>query len=160
MTDKIPYFEDPRSKPIEGVPTVDRDSINAVLFDPKTDKVLCLDWPKFDWHTFIIGGIDKGEDPVNCAEREVLEETGYKNVRLVAIMGKIRAGYYAAHKKENRVSTADCILFELIDDEQFPIKESETTNHFFKWIPKDDVAAFINLTSQSHLWKMALEKLG
>ena len=160
MTDTIPYFEDERSKPLPGLPIVERETINAVLYDPKTNRILCLDWPKFEWHTFIIGGIENGEDPVECAEREILEETGYKNIKLLASLGKTRAGYYAAHKKENRISTADCLLFELVDEERASTKESETANHTIKWVSRDEVSAFIDLKSQSYLWEMAMKKIG
>ncbi len=155
----IPYFEDEDSKLDPNLPIVERDSIHAIVFDPSTNRVLCLDWEKFNWKTFIIGGIEPNEDPSTSALREILEETGYRDVRLLAEVGRTRSGYYAAHKKENRISNAVGLLFELISPNQIDINEAESLNHVYKWIPKDEVSTFINLASQRYIWKRALETL-
>lgn len=46
MQDDIPYFEDEKNRPLPDVPTIERDNIVAIIYDPKADKFLCLDWPK------------------------------------------------------------------------------------------------------------------
>lgn len=151
----IPYFEDEKSKINPDFPIVERDNINAIIYNPKTHEVLCLDWEKFDWHTFIIGGIDNGEDPIEAAKREILEETGYAHIKFISEITKVRAGYFAAHKNENRITNATGLLFELLDDEMVETKESETQNHVIKWIAKGEVGEFINLESQKYIWEKA-----
>jgi 8-oxo-dGTP pyrophosphatase MutT (NUDIX family) len=158
-TESIPYFEDEKSKLIPGQPVVEREAINAIIRNPKTNEFLCLLWPEFDWKTFIIGGIEKDEDAVIAAQREITEETGYFNLKFIAQIGQTRSGYYAAHKKENRISNAVGLLFELINDEQQETSQKETKHHHYKWLPKEEVAGFVNLLSQKYIWKKTLEYL-
>ena len=157
---QIPYFEDEGSRLKPELPIVERNAINAIIFDRAKNQALCLEWPKFGWKTFVIGGIEGSEDPVEAARREIREETGYKSIKLIGEVGRTRSGYYAAHKKENRISNTVGLLFELMNAEQDAVKESETVNHALKWIPRDEVAAFINISSQKYIWENALKMLG
>jgi hypothetical protein len=155
---EIPYFEDEKNKIRPDMPTVERNVVQAIIFNPQTHEVLCLDWEEFDWKTFIIGGIEDNEDPIQGALREIKEETGYKNLEFVSEVGKTRSAFFAKHKNENRVANATGLLFKLIDTEQDTVKDSETVNHVTKWIPKDQVRSFINLDNQKYIWEIA-EKL-
>jgi hypothetical protein len=148
------------TKPNPDFPEVERSTINALVYNPKTNKVLCLDWEKFNWKTFIIGGVDDGEDIILAAAREIEKETGYTHVTFARNLGKIKSTYFAAHKGENRVANTDTLLFELVDDERSEVKESESKNHVFVWVPKDKVGEYVNLSSQKYIWKKALEVLG
>lgn len=158
--EEIPYFEDEESKPVPGVPTVERETIYAVVYNPGKDEVLCLDWEKFGWKSFIIGGVEEGEDPVVAAAREITEESGYMNLEFVATLGRTRSAYYAAHKKENRIANAVGVLFRLTNEEQNPDIKPDTTNHIHRWVPRSQIDSFINLSSQKYVWGKAKEKLG
>lgn len=153
--DNIPYFEDEDSKLRPGLLIVERPTINAVLWNPKTDEVLCLDWEKFGWKTFVIGGIEPGEDACKTAIREIYEETGYGDVELIADLGQLRSGYFAAHKGENRIAHTTGFLFELMSDSQKVVENAELLPHVFKWVPKDGVYSFLTLSSQKYLWGKA-----
>ena len=157
-TTGIPFFESTTDKTRPDMPTVERDVVHAIIYNPKTNEVLCLDWEKFDWKTFIIGGIEDNEDPILGALREIKEETGYKNLEFVSEVGKTRSAFFAKHKNENRIANATGLLFELINTEQDTVKDSEKVNHITKWIPKDLVGSFINLDNQKYVWEIA-EKL-
>jgi hypothetical protein len=159
MDNQIPYFEDPESALMPGIPVVERDAINAIVWNPLSGEALCLDWEKFGWKTFIIGGIEKDESEIEAALREIKEETGYQNLRFLLDLGKTRSGYYAAHKGENRISNATGLLFELIDDQKIEVPDANELPHVFRWIKRDEVLDFITLSSQKHIWEKALSHL-
>ncbi len=152
MPNNIPYFEDTELK--VGVRTVERDTVNVIVYNPITGQVIVLKWRRYGWRTFIIGGIDPSDEgnPIRAAIREVAEETGYTRLKFVAEIGKIRAGYYAAHKGENRIAIVTGLLFELENDDRDEVPNSEKLPHTFRWIPVDQVSAFLTLASQRYLW--------
>lgn len=151
----IPYFEDEDSKRQPNFPTVERATINAVLWNSRTDEFLCLDWVKFGWRTFVIGGVEAGEDVLAAALRELAEETGYADVEFVADLGKLRSGYFAAHKKENRIAHTTGLLFKLTNYARSAVENANSLPHIFKWIPRSEVATFLTLSSQKYLWEKA-----
>ena len=131
----IPSIIDKKFPPIEGQEYVKRQTIHAVVYNPKTDKYLCLNWKHFPWTTFIVGGVEEGEDPVDAARREVQEETGYKNITFKRFLGgPVQGIYNAAHKKQNRIAYTQGILFELVDEERDTVSPEEAEKHETEWL--------------------------
>ena len=131
----VPNIVDKRNPPFPGKKMVERNNVHAVVKDPKTGKYLALKWNKFDWVTFPMGGVEEEEDPVSAARREVKEETGFINLKLVRVLeGQVRAEYFASHKDENRTSYTTAVIFELSDHEQISISEKEKEDHEIIWL--------------------------
>ncbi len=152
----IPYFEDKDTPVQSDKPTVERKTVNAIVYNPKTDCFLCLDWKEHGWKTTIIGGIEDGEDLEIAGRREVTEETGYSNLEYKGEMAKFYTSFYAAHKGVNRLADTTAVLFILTSDEQVQVTEEETKNHTFKWVPRSEVEAFINVEAQKYALQKAL----
>ena len=152
------FISEGNDAPKKGKKTVKRNTVYSILRNPKTDEFLCLNWEKFNWHTFIIGGVDKNEDPVEAAKRELKEETGYKNIKFIKKLPYCYSEYFAAHKDENREALAQAFVFELINNDHEKTKEENTKNHKIVWLKKDKVAGFVNLESQKFSWKNYLQE--
>lgn len=60
------------------------DSVIVYIFNETKDKILMLERVNnfgFDWG-YMCGKFEKGETPEQCANREILEELGLKNLKL------------------------------------------------------------------------------
>jgi leucyl-tRNA synthetase len=139
-------------------PTVRRRTALALVKHWEEDKYLCLDWEKFGWHSGIIGGIEDGEDPIEAAKREIVEETGYQNPLFRKFVGEaIHTYFFAAHKQVNRYADGVGMLFELKDESWEEPKEEEIVNHKAVWIEGREMAKFLNFKNFQYMWQV-LEK--
>lgn len=139
----IPSIIDDRNPHVEGKKVVFRNTVLGIVRDPATKQLLTLKWKKQPWTTFVIGGIEEGEDVIAAAEREIHEETGYKNLKFIRVIGgPIQSHYFAAHKDQNRVSHTHSVLFELTDEStQDTISEKETATHELQWVDESNIVA-------------------
>lgn len=161
---QVTYYKTP---PKDDLPYVERDSVEVIVYDRKADKYLCLDWKNQPWTTFITGGVDSGEDYLAAAKREVLEETGYKNIKLIKSLGRTRPVFHAAHKNENRIGNMEGFLFELLDHEQIETKDEEKDIHNLVWLKRDELVIERIVCASFEYWmrgidntEKAIEKYG
>ena len=135
--------------------TVKRKTIFWILRDSKNKKIFVLDWEKFWWKSFVIWGVDEWEKPEDATLRELIEETGYQNIKLIKkIWWELHSNFYAAHKNENRYACIDTYLFELIDDTYIKPDEEHSKNHKWLWIDEDKVVDYINLDNMIYIWNV------
>lgn len=140
-----------KDKPREDRETVRRNNAFAIIKHWEKDEYLCLDWEKFGWKSFIIGGVDEGESAEEAAAREMKEETGYQNIKTIKkIGGEVHNNFFAAHKDINRYAICETFYIELQDGEFIEPEAEHTKNHRAVWIKKEDVSRFVNL--DNHLW--------
>jgi leucyl-tRNA synthetase len=153
----VPYFENKLHPFRDGLPLIKRNQISCILRNPKNDQYAYLEWNKeFGWTTFIGGGIEDGESLEQAVKREILEESGYKNIRIVKEIAKVCGGGCAAHKKENRFSLRTAFLCELIDEEKGEVVEEEKNKHEIRWVNKDQIASIINVETDIYVWDIYL----
>lgn len=143
---KLPIIE--VVEPVTGKPQQNpefRRSIVAIVRDPKTKKYLSINWGKNGGNLFIGGGREDNEEIEATAVREITEETGYKNVKLVSKTGRIHHHYFAHSKNVARQIEAHAMLFDLIDDEQTKtaLEENEKGKFTVQWLSEAEVIARI-----------------
>ncbi len=131
-------------EPITGKPREKeefRESIVAIVRNPKTKKLLSINWgSNLGGNLFIGGGLNSKEDALKCALREIKEETGYKNVKLVEQSEKIHHHYFAHSKNVQRNIEATGFLFDLVDEEKIEQKLEKNEQNKFKveWLSEKE----------------------
>ena len=154
----IPSVIDRKNPPRSDIKTVSRNVIHAIIRNPKDGKYLFLKWKKFDWLTFVVGGIETGENAIGAAKREILEETGYKNLKVIKVLGSpVKSEYFAAHKDENRIAFATPVLFELENDERDEVDSEEKEKHEVQWLDLTEVSTDRMTCAEFEIWMKRLE---
>jgi len=133
----------------EDDPVEDSHGVIAIIKHWSEDKYLGLHWPEAGWGTFLTGGIEKGDTPEETVLKEIREETGYKNAKIIKKLGIIHSKYYHAPKNKNRFGHAPTFYVELRNDESDEISDEEKSKHELKWLSKTELRLF--LTAGSHL---------
>ncbi|MDD3481056.1 MAG: class I tRNA ligase family protein [Patescibacteria group bacterium] len=134
-------------------PIKERDAVVALVKHWKEDKYLGVKWTVNDWQGFVIGGIDNGESAAETGAREVTEEIGYKNVKLVTDYGKIiHSKFYQLGKKENRFAHFHPVLYQLEDNERIEVADHEKKLHKEVWLTKNEMSDFVNRDDMQWIW--------
>ncbi|OGL32606.1 leucine--tRNA ligase, partial [Candidatus Saccharibacteria bacterium RIFCSPHIGHO2_12_FULL_42_8] len=149
-----PSFGEPHEDEIK------KDAIIAILKNPKNNKVLILDWGKRQKNTggkmFIGGGIEKDEDPIEAAKREITEETGYINFKHVKNSSSyINNHFYSNVKDKHVVARFLPIVFELIDEEKTQQNLDENEDQFsVKWVNESELESIVEEPAHFHGYAM------
>lgn len=134
-------------RPVLGTPVDEaefRKTISAVVHRKKDNKFLLLKWNNFGWIAPSIGGVEEGEDIIKAAEREVLEETGYKTKFIKSLGGAIESYFYAENKKVWRHRIDQPVLLELIDEKPLLVSKEEKGKHEVVWLSAEEALAQIS----------------
>lgn len=163
---KLPIV--PVIEPVTGAPHGDdfeKEAIVAVVRDPKTNRTLMEDWgPRrgnYAGMLFVGGGLDAGEDHVECALREIAEETGYTNVRFVGQTEvPVNNYYYSNVKGRHDKARMYGLLFELVGDERTAanLDEGEKNKFEVKWIANNEVANLLEDPGHKLIYEMLTSK--
>ena len=111
----IPIIESiDENKLVPSAETIYRDCIMLVVKHPTENKYLYLHNKKFGWNILIQGGVEDNESPMLSAVRELVEETGYSDIKKVEKLPfEMDNVFYAAHKNQNRYAKIKTYFIEL-----------------------------------------------
>lgn len=130
-----------------------RDTVCVIIKHWSDNSFYCLNWEKFNWKSFVLGGVEAGESGQDAAIREMKEESRFKNIKAIRkIGGETHNSFFAAHKDVNRYSKFNCYLVELADGERIEEEKIDTEFHFGEWIDFNDIDKYINLDNNLWYW--------
>jgi leucyl-tRNA synthetase len=134
---------------------VKRNAVCAVIRNPKNDTYLCISWKTVRMQGLVTGGLEEGEDPIEAAKREIREETGYRNVKLVRDPEfAIHSLFYHRVKKQNRWARFTYLFFELENEERDLVEAKEAALHDVVWKNKDEMKDFFSVIEGQYLFKL------
>jgi 8-oxo-dGTP pyrophosphatase MutT (NUDIX family) len=134
--------------------------IVSVVFKKQNNETIflllhrCLHWNGWE---LVKGQLEGNESPEEAAQREVFEETGLKNIRIVKKIDHAMRFFDRVQKKE---SEAFGFLVESLDEkavslEQNPVKEHDS----FEWVDSDTVLKKLRFENMRELFSAALVEL-
>ncbi len=113
-----------------------KNSIIAILYDSKNNKYLTLNWGNKGGRLFIGGSVKDNELNLQCALREIKEETGYIDVELIEESFIINHHYYAYNKEVAYNTSMIGFLFKLksFKQEVLNLDKAEIDNFNVEWV--------------------------
>ena len=121
-----------------------KNSIVAIVHDKKNDKYLTINWHSFGGRLFVGGTKKENESSIDCAIREIKEETGYFDISLVYEGFKINHHYYAYNKDTYFNIEATPLLFELNSDKMVDRVLDSDEKFDVEWVSSDVLINEIN----------------
>jgi leucyl-tRNA synthetase len=113
-----------------------KNSIVAIVYDEENDKYLTVNWGKNGGRLFIGGTRHEDESALDCALREIEEETGYNDLEFVRELPRINHHYYAYNK--DKYFNIDCtgLLFKLKSNSKVEQNLDEDESFNIEWVDK------------------------
>lgn len=138
-----PHFVDNSNPPRKDKQTKKRKTVQCIIEDENGKSVVGLKWSGYDWQTFVIGGVEEGETPIDAAKREIIEETGFTDFEYVKTLGgEIHSEYFANHKDENRYAEVTGLVFRLKSRAQITRSNEESNKFDVVWVKKEEMEKF------------------
>ena len=124
-------------------PTVPREVVCMVVRHPTEEKFLIAKPAGGDFWSPVMGGIDAGETPEEAAKRELLEESGYRDIKDLELCGDVIASeYYAQHKQANRIAYVHTVAVRLASLDKQEVGSKEQAAQELKWVDRSNLADY------------------
>lgn len=135
-----PEILDQENPPRDDKEDTDRRVAMCVVKHPTEEKYLTIRWTNFDWHNFVMGGVENGETPEQTGIREITEETGYTDIEYVKTMPlDMNSRFYAKHKGVNRNIITTVMMYQLKSLAQVDTRREPHEQFEAEWIDQKDL---------------------
>ena len=133
----------------------------GVLYDPATKKVALIRFANDNHHALPKGHLNPGETPQQAAVREVAEETGCTNIKIVGELGVLKFEYdHRMHTGERHHKTVHHYLMHLIGPEvDHTLRDADET-HQVVWLDFDEAIQKIQYDNARELLVKAKVMVG
>ncbi len=131
-----------------------RAVVTAIIRRAGTDEYLLQDMAD-GRRGFTGGGVEEGETFEDALRREVREETGYTDMKIVANVGQIWGHGYKPKKDINCLDPDQTFVVEVGGEPRQARSEEDLTAHQLVWKPKAEVESFVNLQHHKLAWKLS-----
>lgn len=105
------------------------------------------------------GHIEKSEDRLQAAIREIEEETGITQLKLIKGLGSYRRYRIGKNPKENDKTELKTIHIFLFETDQTELKPTDPHNPEAKWIQKEDVPKLLTHPKDKEFYLKVLKEL-
>lgn len=150
-----PHFYDDTNPPQKDKKNAKRIVVQGIVKHWSEDRVIQIQWKKFPWKTFVIGGAEEGENLEEAVKREIEEETGYTDIKSITKIGaEMRSEWFAKHKDENRYAFMHVFLVELGSGKKNELSDEEKEKHEVAWVDfKTIPTSFGPVGELNYIWK-------
>lgn len=135
-------------------PIVERDPIAVIIKHPTDELYLLAKWKKSDWTGFLTGGIEEGDTIEQTVQKEIHEETGFKNIADIRSLDFVSHGlFFHPVKNVNRLAHYHLVFAKLANLDHDEIAEDEKAIAEFVWVPKGEVLGMLTRNDMRLLWE-------
>ncbi|MDB5254615.1 MAG: leuS [Parcubacteria group bacterium] len=143
----------------EDLPIIERDPIAVIIKHPTEDLYLMAKWKSAEWSGFLTGGIEEGDTLERTVQKEIYEETGFKNIsKIIPLDFTSHALFFHTVKNVNRLAHYHLVFAQLADLTKDSVSEEEQNIADFVWVQKNDVLKTITRNAMKSLWNFYLNQ--
>jgi len=121
-------------------------------------RVLVVDQRGTSW-SLPKGGIDNGETPLETAKREIYEESGISDLKLIEELGSYQRSKITDDGKDEDKSEIKTIYMFLFTTTQNKVKPIDHHNHQAKWLKKEEVSKQLTHIKDKEFFQSIIEKI-